>query len=198
MAVMMETRPVAPDRSYEQRIQALERANDIRTYRAELKRDLRAGRRSIIDLLTEPPEKVATMKTFDLLLAVPKLGRTKVNKLLTGCKISPSKTVGGLSERQRREVRAWILRTPRSSRPVAPPAVAKRQRPVVSPEDTRLCAAVRAACLAGWQGWAPSWSVADHFGASVQRTAMRLVGAERRGLVEKWVTKDGAMWRLPS
>jgi hypothetical protein len=47
---------------------------------------------------------------FDLLLAVPKYGRVKVNKILGTCKISPSKTVGGLSERQRRELVALMRR----------------------------------------------------------------------------------------
>ncbi len=41
---------------------------------------------------------------FDLLLAVPKYGRVKVNKILSQCRISPSKTLGGLSERQRGEL----------------------------------------------------------------------------------------------
>ena len=36
-----------------------------------------------------------------MLLAVPKYGRVKVNKMLLTCRISPSKTIGGLSERQR-------------------------------------------------------------------------------------------------
>jgi hypothetical protein len=39
-----------------------------------------------------------------MLLAVPKYGRVKVNKVLTQCRISPSKTIGGLSERQRDEL----------------------------------------------------------------------------------------------
>ena len=94
----------APERSLVQRMEALQRANDIRTRRAQLKRDLKAGRQPIDSLLLEPPDYLATAKVFDLLLAVPKYGRVKVNKILGQCKISPSKTVGGLSERQRREL----------------------------------------------------------------------------------------------
>jgi hypothetical protein len=75
--------------------------NVIRTRRAQLKRDLKARRVSIHDVLAEPPACVETMKVVDLLLAVPKVGRVKVNKILRGCQISPSKTVGGLSPRQR-------------------------------------------------------------------------------------------------
>ena len=101
---------VAPERSYNQRMEALQRANDIRSRRAQLKRDLKAGRQPIDELLLGPPSYLETAKVFDLLLAVPKYGRVKVNKILGQCKISPSKTVGGLSERQRRELVALMRR----------------------------------------------------------------------------------------
>ena len=94
----------APERSLLQRREALQRANDIRSRRAQLKRDLKAGRQPIHELLLDPPEYVETAKAFDLLLAVPKYGRVKVNKILSTCRISPSKTIGGLSERQRAEL----------------------------------------------------------------------------------------------
>jgi hypothetical protein len=106
-----ETRPsAAPERSLVQRMDALQRANAIRTQRAQLKRDLKAGRRSINQLLLDPPEWLATAKVFDMLLAVPKYGRVKVNKILGQCRISPSKTIGGLSERQRSELVAQLRR----------------------------------------------------------------------------------------
>src|SRR5579862_6513499 len=105
------TKPtVAPERSYVQRMEALQRANDIRSRRAQLKRDLKAGRQPIDELLRHPPEYLETAKVFDLLLAVPKYGRVKVNKILSQCKVSPSKTVGGLSERQRGELVALMRR----------------------------------------------------------------------------------------
>ena len=94
----------APERSLVQRMEALQRANDIRSRRAQLKRDLKAGRTPIHELLLDPPDYLQTAKVFDLLLAVPKYGRVKVNKILGQCRISPSKTLGGLSERQRGEL----------------------------------------------------------------------------------------------
>jgi hypothetical protein len=100
----------APERSLTQRMEALKRANDIRTRRANLKRDLKAGRVHIHGLLLDPPEYLETAKVFDLLLAVPKYGRVKVNRILTQCRISPSKTVGGLSERQRGELVSYLRR----------------------------------------------------------------------------------------
>lgn len=100
----------APERSLLQRMDALARANQIRTQRAQLKRDLKSGRLSIHQLLTQPPEYVETAKVFDMLLAVPKYGRVKVNKILASCRISPSKTIGGLSERQRSELVSLLRR----------------------------------------------------------------------------------------
>src|SRR5215469_12275716 len=94
----------APERSLNQRMEALQRANDVRSARAKLKRDLKAGRQPIHELLLDPPEYLETAKVFDVLLAVPKYGRVKVNKILTTCRISPSKTIGGMSERQRGEL----------------------------------------------------------------------------------------------
>jgi len=61
-------------------------------------------------LLLDPPEYVETAKVFDMLLAVPKYGRVKTNRILNMCRISPSKTIGGLSERQRAELVAQLRR----------------------------------------------------------------------------------------
>lgn len=100
----------APERSLTQRMDALQRANDIRTRRAQLKRDLKGGRVTIQVLLKDPPDFLETAKVFDMLLAVPKYGRVKVNKILQQCRISPSKTIGGLSERQRTELVSLLRR----------------------------------------------------------------------------------------
>jgi hypothetical protein len=102
-----------PERTIQQRMDALANANVIRVRRAQLKRDLKARRVSVCDVLADPPAWVETMKVFDLLLAVPKIGRTKANKTLQGCVISPSKTVGGLSPRQRGVLLAALGRTGR-------------------------------------------------------------------------------------
>ena len=101
---------LAPERSLTQRMDALKRANEIRSERARLKRDLKAARAQIQPLLLDPPDYLMTAKVFDLLLAVPKYGRVKVNRILTHCRISPSKTIGGLSERQRNELVSYLHR----------------------------------------------------------------------------------------
>jgi hypothetical protein len=102
---------VPPDRSLVQRQDALRNANLVRTRRAQLKKDLKAGRVSIDSVLRYPPEYALTAKVFDLLLAVPKYGRVKVNKILTQCRVSPSKTLGGLTEGQRDRVLQLIRHT---------------------------------------------------------------------------------------
>lgn len=89
---------------------ALGIANVVRTKRANLKKDIKAGRVSVLSLLMEPPEWLETMKVFDLLIAAPKYGRVKTNKILQTCRISPSKTVGGLSDRQRAEMVGYLRR----------------------------------------------------------------------------------------
>lgn len=93
-----------PDRSPSQRLEALKLANAVRTERATLKRDLKAGRIRIETVLSDPPECVHSAKVADIMLAVPRYGRVKVTKILQRCRISPSKTVIGLSERQRGEL----------------------------------------------------------------------------------------------
>src|SRR4026207_690039 len=92
--VSSKTHAQAPARSLDQRMEALQRANDIRVRRAQLKRDLKDGRVQIESILLDPPEYVSTAKVFDMLMAVPKFGRVKAARLLNQCRLSQSKTVG--------------------------------------------------------------------------------------------------------
>jgi hypothetical protein len=99
-----KTQAQAPVRSLDQRMDALKRANDIRVRRAKLKKDLKDGRVQIEAILNDPPDYVETAKVIDILMAVPKFGRVKAARFLNTCRISQSKTVGGLSDRQRAEL----------------------------------------------------------------------------------------------
>ena len=98
----------APARSLDQRMDALGRANEVRSRRAALKSDLKHGDVSINEILADPPEFLLTAKVADLLMAAPKCGRVKSARIMEQCRISPSKTVGGLSERQRHELLAYF------------------------------------------------------------------------------------------
>src|SRR5680860_944628 len=60
-----------PERTHKQRMEALSRANRVRSERARLKENLKKGESKIADVLEEPPAYVHTAKVFDLLMAVP-------------------------------------------------------------------------------------------------------------------------------
>lgn len=104
MVTTLKAANQAPERSLDQRMEALRRANEIRSARAQLKRDLKSGRVNMRDVIAEPPDYVLTAKVYDMLLAVPKYGKVKATRFINHCRISQGKTVGGLSERQRNEL----------------------------------------------------------------------------------------------
>jgi hypothetical protein len=83
---------------------AMQRANAIRASRAQFKRDLATGRCAIDTALLYPPEYIGTAKVFDILLALPRFGREKVSKVLMQCGIATTRTIAGLSQRQRDEL----------------------------------------------------------------------------------------------
>jgi hypothetical protein len=93
-----------PQRSLDQRLDALRRANEIRSLRAKLKKDLKSGGESVDEVIKAPPEYVLTAKVFDIIVAAPKYGKVKATRLLNQCRISQGKTLGGLSTRQRDEL----------------------------------------------------------------------------------------------
>jgi hypothetical protein len=106
----------APVQTIDQRMDALHNANRIRLYRAGLKRDLRAGDRDLPLLLLNPPADLLNMKAYDLLRAAKGIGPTKANRLMIAARVAHTKTVGGLSRRQRQELvhlintRGWCSR----------------------------------------------------------------------------------------
>lgn len=102
-----------PERSIEQRRVALLRANQIRIYRALVKRRIKAHEIDARVLLRDPhrdpitghqTDRLLTMRVHDALLAAPKIGRVKADRMLRTAKVSPTKTLGGMTERQRGEL----------------------------------------------------------------------------------------------
>lgn len=98
-----------PERSLEQRRAALEAANRIRTYRKQLKIDMKAGRRHVLALVADPPAELLSMRINDLLLTIPKVGRTKALNWCKAVNVSPTRTVGGLTNRQRAELTRLLV-----------------------------------------------------------------------------------------
>jgi hypothetical protein len=88
----------------EQRLRALEQANDVRTARAKLKKELASGTIELAQILADPPPCLRTARARDLLLVLPKIGSVKAARILAHCGIAHSKTLAGLTERQRGEL----------------------------------------------------------------------------------------------
>lgn len=84
-----------------QRMDALKRANQIRTDRADLKKALARGGARIADVLQDPPECVLTAKVNELLLALPRYGRVRVNKALAQARVSGTARIEDLDAAQR-------------------------------------------------------------------------------------------------
>lgn len=93
-----------PVRSLQQRLDALDRANDVRGFRKDLKRDIEAGRVTFCQIVSAVPDRAETMTVIDLIVHVPRVGRVKALKVLHQAGVPPSKTLGGLSQRQRIEL----------------------------------------------------------------------------------------------
>lgn len=105
---------LAPRRTPQQRLDALRKANDVRVQRASTKRMIRERPAYVLDVLKEPvAAHLQTMKAYDLLMAVPKFGRVKVIRILSRHRVSTVKTVGGLSDRQRADLRRELSSEPR-------------------------------------------------------------------------------------
>jgi hypothetical protein len=93
-----------PGRSREQRLRALEQANEVRSARAKLKRELAAGEIELAHILAYPPACAQTARVRDLLLALRQIGSVNAARILARCGIAHSKTLAGLSDRQRAEL----------------------------------------------------------------------------------------------
>lgn len=105
------TLPV-PDRTAQQRAEALLKANHVRQQRAQLKIKVKERKADVPTLLREPRPEIMTMKVMELMLAMPKFGKHKVLRLLRDARVSTAKTVGGLSDRQRMELADSIVAAP--------------------------------------------------------------------------------------
>lgn len=92
----------APERTERQRFDALRYANEIRVHRKVVKRRLRVGDLTVSDVLNDP--LCSSMRVFNVLLALPQVGPRTANRLLARLRVAPSRTCGGLTDRQRSEL----------------------------------------------------------------------------------------------
>ncbi len=91
------TTPVRP-----QHMRALERANEVRLARAELKRRVAFGKIDVAEVIVYCPWEAHSMAVADLLMSQRRWGRTRCRKLLAEIPMSETKTIGSMTDRQRR------------------------------------------------------------------------------------------------
>ena len=87
-----------------QRELALEKANEVRLGRAELKRQIKAGKKTVAEALEHP--YAASLRVADLLALQKYWGVTKVNRLLSraayrGVVVAGTRRVRDLTDKQR-------------------------------------------------------------------------------------------------
>lgn len=84
---------------------ALAKANDIRTRRSKLKKDLKKRHRRLADvLLPEIEDCIVTMRVFDLLVACPAIGRVKAANICKRLGVRPSVYLPQLSPPRRQQL----------------------------------------------------------------------------------------------
>lgn len=95
---MTETATITQD---PQRLRALERANQVRLARANLKRRIADGKVPAASIILDSPWEASSWSVGDLLMSQRRWGSTRCQKFLRGLEISETKQIGTLTERQR-------------------------------------------------------------------------------------------------
>jgi hypothetical protein len=101
-----------------QHLQALQRANAVRLARAELKRRVALGEISAAHVVEQCPWEAESMTVSDLLTSQHRWGHTRCRRLLQSVPMSENKTIGSMTDRQRRAL-AGLLRGEASTTPQA-------------------------------------------------------------------------------
>lgn len=94
-----------------QHMRALERANQVRLARAELKRRVASGETGVAEVILDCPWEANSMAVADLLMSQRRWGQTRCRKFLAQIPMSEQKTVGSMTERQRRTLAAMLTAT---------------------------------------------------------------------------------------
>jgi hypothetical protein len=103
---MNATATIAP--AGPQYMRALERANEVRLARAELKRRVAFGEIDVAKVILDCPWETHTMAVSDLLISQRRWGQTRCRKMLALLPVSDKKTVGSMTDRQRHALAAML------------------------------------------------------------------------------------------
>jgi hypothetical protein len=93
-----------------QYMRALERANKVRLARADLKRKVATGETSVAEVILQCPWEAQSMAVADLLTSQRRWGESRSRKFLAQIPMSEAKTVGTMTDRQRRTLAAMLSR----------------------------------------------------------------------------------------
>jgi len=96
-------------------MRALARANQVRLARAALKRRVAIGEIEAADVILDSPWEAESMAVADLLMSQRRWGQNRCRKLLCQIPMSESKTVGSMTDRQRRALARGLGPTPVSA-----------------------------------------------------------------------------------
>lgn len=99
---MRATGPIAPEDP--QYMDALRRANEVRLARASTRRRVAAGEIDVGEVILSCPRELRTMPVAELLAAQHRWGRKRSHDLLAALGLSETKSLGTLTQRQRRLV----------------------------------------------------------------------------------------------
>ena len=91
-----------------QYMRALERANQVRLARADLKRRVAGGDIEVAEVILDCPWEADSMAVADLLLSQRRWGQTRCRKFLAQIPRSEKKTIGSMTDRQRRTLAAML------------------------------------------------------------------------------------------
>jgi len=110
-----------------QHMRALARANQVRLARAELKRRVAAGEISASEVIAHCPWEAASMAVGDLLMSQRRWGQRRCRKFLAQIPMSEQKTIGSMTDRQRRTLAAMLSAGGPSAIPATHPWIAARR-----------------------------------------------------------------------
>ena len=114
---MADNRPTPPDVD---RVAASRAAVAARRARAAVKAQVAAGDRTSLDVLAaavkDPNGVEGRLRVTELLVSIPAIGVTKMQRIMTNLEISPSKRLGGLGKHQRDRLRDFLAARPTARR----------------------------------------------------------------------------------
>ena len=95
-----------------QHMRALAQANRVRLARAELKKRVAEGEASVAEVVLDCPWQAESMTISDLLMSQHRWGRTRCRRFLASIPMSETKTIGTMTERQRRALAGLLAGDP--------------------------------------------------------------------------------------